>query len=265
MTKKPQNPPIEQAILPVDLGVAKEAEAPLKQSCGHPEPSLDKWRELYALAKEIKSAAPWHFIDEQDLFALVDPKTGEKGYIAVMGGAGEHFAIAIFLGDEGLSSYIDMQEQVLDPWDLYIGQKCLMLSFEDRDYVKPQDRKIYKFLELRFRGRKQYPLFRFHEPGFEPWFIDADQADLLLLALPLVVQVAREVQEDPDYLFNAESSSSIRIFTLEDDDPLVHFGNRALNLFGGSMKWGRISNSSTACFLGSTSNPHSSLSWRSAG
>ncbi len=173
---------------------------------------MQDWAELYALARRIKTMEPWKRISENAIFALVDPITRENGYCVIMGEFGTHLSVAIYLGDEGLRSCIDIQDGYLDDIELYIGQKCLTLSFEDKDLVTPEDRAIYTALGLKFRGRQGYPIFRCYEPGFEPWPLNADQAAFLRLALPKVMQiVSLDAKGDPDYLFPDEDT--MRCFT----------------------------------------------------
>ncbi len=182
------------------------------ESCVNPSvPSPEIWKQLYELAKEIKLLAPWNWISEDELFALVDPGSGERCYCSILGELGRYFAITLYLGDQGLSSFLDIQEQLHDPFELYVNQKCLALSFEDREAISPKERKLFKTLGLTFRGRKQYPSFRFHEPGFEPCVLDAEQAGLLLLLLPRIIAVALEAKEHSDFFLNEEGN--IRCYT----------------------------------------------------
>lgn len=204
MSKKES--PRKQAHLPLadTPASATKAEASL-------QPSLDTWRELYSYAQQIKDMAPWRWMTEEALFVIVDPKTREKCYCMVMGEVGEHLSVALYLGDAGLHSLIDVQEGLLDPFELYFNQKCLSLSFEDRELVTQRDREIFKALGLKFRGRKQYPLFRFHEPGYEPWYLDGEQEAFLQLALPQIMAVIDAAQKQMDYFLLDDDK--VRCFT----------------------------------------------------
>lgn len=52
---------------------------------------------------------------------------------------------------------------------------------------------------MKFRGRKQYPLFRFHEPGFEPWYLNEGQAAFLQLTLPQIITLLPRAQEQKEF------------------------------------------------------------------
>lgn len=202
-----------QVPLPINNLKNEESEQNVQDS--PQEPSTELWGELYELAAQIKKNAPWKMMEESDIFAVVNPRTNEKTYCSVMGHGGEFFAIAFFLGDEGYRSFVDISEGILDQFDLVISQKCLMLSWEDNADAHKRDKFLYKQLGLKFRGRGQYPLFRFHDPGFEPWFIDYNQAEFLKTALPKVLEVKGALEDDSDFLL--DEKARIPCFTLVND------------------------------------------------
>jgi len=180
----------------------------------HSSPSIDAWRKLYQLADEIKIVAPWKWMDELQIFALqIDPED-ELVYCSIMGNGGEFSGIALYFGAVGLESYNAIQELLQDPFDLYLSQNCLMLTYDDSDLLKEEDKQLFKKLGSKYRGKGAYPLFRFLEPGFEPWFLSDDQAQFLIVALPKLIDVAKTVKYDTEYLFNDEGL--IRLFALDD-------------------------------------------------
>ena len=69
-------------------------------------PTLEQWQRLYAAAAEVKALAPWQWMHEGDLFAVEDPASGRIGFVSIMGAVGEHFAVAVYLGGEGLRGFI---------------------------------------------------------------------------------------------------------------------------------------------------------------
>jgi hypothetical protein len=58
--------------------------------------SAEDCRPLYDLMARVKELAPWHYLEEDDLFGVIDPDTGEPNFVSVMGAAGEHFAVAVY-------------------------------------------------------------------------------------------------------------------------------------------------------------------------
>src|SRR5947209_235334 len=74
-------------------------------------PTLEAWRQLYELAGKLKELAPWEWMDESEIFGVESPEDGEIGFVSVMGARGEHLAIGIYLGAEGLYGFWDFQNE----------------------------------------------------------------------------------------------------------------------------------------------------------
>lgn len=150
---------------------------------------LDVMKNLYASAVEFQKLNPWHFIPEEDIFGIQNPWTSEFAYCTIMGGMAEHFALAVYLNGQGLRSLFSIKEAIVNDVDAYVSQYCLMLSFEDRSFLSKPDLDLIKSLALKFRGKKNYPMFRFHNPGYDPEPLDKDQAKFLLLVLDKAIDV----------------------------------------------------------------------------
>jgi len=166
-------------------------------------PSLEEWRALYQAAGRFYDLRPWTWLHEDQLFGVVNPEDGEVGYCSVMGNLGQHLALAVYLGTEGLGSYFamcDAEEGSYDLIDAYIEQKSLQASFEDRKFLTDQDRQVIRSLGLKFRGRQAWPLFRDLYPGYAPWYLTAAQARFLTLALEQAAEVAARFREHPEEL-----------------------------------------------------------------
>jgi len=165
-------------------------------------PTLKEWKALYQAAIQFKKLAPWNWMFDSDMFGVQNPETDEIGYCCIMGAAGEHFALAVYLGTEGLDGYLRLQsgDYSEDLFEALYFQKCLMVSFENRKLLEEQDLAVIKKLGLQFRGRKSWPLFRDYSPGYYPWFITSDQARYLTLVLQQAVDIAQRFEDDPERL-----------------------------------------------------------------
>jgi hypothetical protein len=86
---------------------------------------------------------------DSDLFGVQNPVTGEIGYCCVMGGAGEHFSLTVFLDSEGLDGYLKIQsgEFYSSLEDMLNLQKCLTASFEDKKFLQKEDFQVIKKVE----------------------------------------------------------------------------------------------------------------------
>jgi hypothetical protein len=164
-------------------------------------PTISDWQALYQAALEFKEIEAWTWMYDSDVFGVQDPASGEIGYCCIMGNLGEMFALALYLGSEGLESYMRVaSEPPLDPFEVFeeiMLQKCLMASFGSRDTLKKEDRQVIKRLGLKFRGRTAWPLFRSYRPAYHPWHLTADEARFLTLALQQAREVCLRFKEDP--------------------------------------------------------------------
>jgi hypothetical protein len=144
------------------------------------QPTLNEWRRLYEAWDRLKELAPWEWMDETNMFGVQDPETGQLGFVSVMGALGEHYAIALYRGEEGLAGFLAMVQAGpdLSP-EVVLNVPQLQASFEDRDMLHQRDRALLKQLGLKYRGRQAWPMFRSYRPGFVPWFLEADEVRFL--------------------------------------------------------------------------------------
>ena len=165
-------------------------------------PTEQEWRALYEAAGAFKQLAPWEWMLDSDVFGVRNPETGQIGYCCVMGNLGQHFALGVYLGDEGFRGYLRLQVGEYWPPDtgaLYI-QHCLSASFEDRAMLSKQDRDQIKALGLKYRGRNAWPVFRNYTPGYFPWYLSGAEARFLTLALHQTCGVAERFRADEGLL-----------------------------------------------------------------
>jgi len=164
-------------------------------------PTKADWKALYQAAIEFKEIEAWTWMYDSDVFGVQDPISGEIGYCCIMGSLGEMFALALYLGSEGLESYMRVASgPPLDSSETFeelMLQKCLMASFCSREELTKEDRQVIKRLGLKFRGRNAWPLFRSYRPAYHPWHLTADEARFLTLALQQAREVCLRFREDP--------------------------------------------------------------------
>ncbi len=182
------------------------------------QPTLDEWRRLYEAAAKLKEEAPWEWMFEDEIFGVRNPETGQIGYVSIMGANGEHLALAVYLGSKGLDGFwrLSRGEGMEDPGFL-LEVPQLQISFEDREMVDKEDRAVMKALDLRFRGRQAWPLFRSYRPGCAPWFLTAEEARFLARVTEQALDVIARLGEDPDLLEPPE----------DDDEYLVRVQTEA--------------------------------------
>ncbi len=145
---------------------------------------IKKWKKLYQLAIKIEKLAPWDWMVDTDLFAIMDPKTKKIAYCSVMGNNGEFYGVGIYPGAEGFRSFdLVARGKVTDKGEMMHVQKCLMLSYDKRDHVSKKEMEIIKETGVRFDNRNFWPQFSDYSPGYYPWYISSEDIDFLLTIL----------------------------------------------------------------------------------
>jgi hypothetical protein len=163
---------------------------------------LEGWKSLYGAARDFMEIRPWTWMLDSDLFGVQNPQNGELGYCCIMGNLEEFFALGVYLGSDGLASYMRMQSndiEMYDP-DLVHSQNCLMASFEDRDSLDKEDLQTIKRIGLKFRGRKAWPQFRSYLPGYVPWSLTKEEAQFLTAAIRQALDIASRFKTDSNLL-----------------------------------------------------------------
>jgi len=175
-------------------------------------PTNEQWRRLYEAAVSVKELAPWEWMTETDVFGVQDPETEEIGFVNVMGMLGEHFGVSLYPNRRALYDFWALEETgpEINP-DALLEIPQLQVSFEDRDELDARDRKVIKELGFKFRGRKEWPMFRSYRPGFFPWFFEAEEARSLAEALNQLLEVAPRFREDRSLLAPDDGSYLVRV------------------------------------------------------
>lgn len=185
-----------------------------------PAPTPEQWTELYAAAGMFKEYAPWEWMEDADLFGIVDPHTGETGYCCVIGALGELLGLLVYIGSDGLAFFEGLQSGRINPddEDIHAMQRCLSISFEDRAMLEKKDLAVIKSLGLKFRGRQAWPCFRSHSPGFLPWFLTGPEADFLSLALRRAIGIAERFKDNPSLLDAPEEGLYLTAYQNKEDN-----------------------------------------------
>lgn len=166
---------------------------------------LDEWRPLYAAMDNIRKIAPWQWLDETVVFGVENPEDGELGFVSVMGMLGEHLAIAVYLGAEGLYRFWTMQETQPDnPAEYLLHTPQLQASFEGRTDLHKKERDIIKQLGLKYRGKQAWPLFQSYRPGYAPWFLNGREVRFMRHVLEQTAEFSLRVKENDEIIMPAD-------------------------------------------------------------
>jgi hypothetical protein len=194
-------------------------------------PKSEEWRGLYEAAVRVKGLAPWEWMTEADVFGVQNPETDELGFVSVMGMLGEHLAMSLYLGPEGLYEFwaFEGMGHLLDPEGL-LELPQLQASFEDRGELHDKDRKVIKELGLKFRGRNAWPMFRSYGPGLYPWFVEAPEARFLTYALDQLTDVAPRFRETPSLLEPPGGESRLLVRVPREEDGALVWEDRVMDV-----------------------------------
>lgn len=145
------------------------------------------------LAELLYELAPWRWMDETMLIAVADPATGRRDHISIMGQAGNHRSLALYLGPEARRRFNLLQE-VQDLSDeeyasLILNTRQLQCSFSERSDLYPRELAAIKRAGRSYRG-DNWPSFRSFHPGHCPRPVDDDELSLLLNAIRQVLDVS---------------------------------------------------------------------------
>jgi len=193
-----------------------------------PQPSLQEWHMLYRAAIDFWQIQPWNWVNDTDLFGVKNPENDEVGYCCVVGTLGEFLGLLVYLGTEGLESYLRIQESESPEEDVLSAGKCLVASFEDRKSLAKQDHEVIKRLGLKFRGAKSWPLFRSYEPGYYPWYLSQPQVRFLTLALRQAAEVSLRMKLHGNLLMNSEKVQYL-VRVAEKSGPDLHWKDEWLS------------------------------------
>ncbi|MCB0065423.1 MAG: hypothetical protein KDE19_25030 [Caldilineaceae bacterium] len=163
--------------------------------------TAEECRPLFALMDQVKELAPWEWMTETEIFGVQAADAAEPDYVSVMGMAGEHYAVALYLGNRALTQFMQMEtsQPFANPLDLLLIPQ-LQASFEDRNTLTDKDRTMLKTLGLKYRGRNAWPQLRAQQPACLPWYIETTDVPRIANALEQLLVVAPRVKSDPALL-----------------------------------------------------------------
>ena len=182
------------------------------------DPTPEQWLELHEAFRDYCESAPWEYMDDGDVIAVLHPPGGYKGYCVVLGGGGIEYGLAVYLDELGLASYLSAITGEVDDDDPegLATMNALAAMRADRNELSQRDRDTIRSLGLRYRGRGRWPYFRSTLAGYAPWYLDGDEAAFLALALRQVNDVATRFKAGMLKLYSPENDQLILTRSLED-------------------------------------------------
>jgi hypothetical protein len=166
-----------------------------------PEVPPAVWRELLDAASAFRAAQPWTWLDDMDVFALVD-EGGRSFFPSVLGAAGQVFGLALYRGEPGLRFLFEGVIACDDvPRDAAFLQDAILLDWGAKKALAPEDLAVLAALGHAPRAceHRAWPCFRSHAPGWFPWFLDAAEARALTRGARALLACAELARVDEDF------------------------------------------------------------------
>lgn len=170
----------------------------------------------YDLADQLFQLAPWEWMDETSLIALDDPQTGRRDHISIMGMAGDHLALAVYLGPEARHRFNLVQESPdsehsptdEDTYSLILDTPHLQCSFSERGDLFRSELALIKKAGRKYRG-ENWPTFRTFRPGHCSSPANDDEIRILMTAIEQILTVAPELGRDTGTFRSNEKNREI--------------------------------------------------------
>ncbi len=158
------------------------------------EVEQDVWKTLFDQALAYRDLAPWTWMDDDQIFAVVTPD-GESLYCTVIGALGQEYGLVIYIGEEGYACLQDILSGTLHPKDAVFKERALLVSFAPRNDLERDDKAMLRKYHIPVSGKQLLPMFRSFAPGYYPWFLSEQEAAWAAMALEQAVVVAERLRD----------------------------------------------------------------------
>ena len=178
------------------------------------------WQALYNAVDQFQALKPWTWLLEGMIFGVKSPYSNNVGYCSIMGFAGEHFALAVYLNRNGLATFLEMHTVSINSSNEQLDfnylrelamfeQNCFMVAFETKKYITENDEATMQQLDRKYKPRTRRPQIRYHEPSYLPWYITDNQVEELTAFIEQAIVVAKMTQKDPTLLMQTAERQAI--------------------------------------------------------
>lgn len=161
---------------------------------GENPPAFAAMKSLYQQAEQLFLVRPWDLLDEDQLILVRHPDKEDFCYCSVMGAMGEVFSMHAYIGAEGYRMFRKISDEMeTDPAEFLATQNCVYVEFVPREELDTPDRKLLAALDHPSGKGMAAPIFRTIRAGYHPWYVTAEEANLLAVCLQAVIAVCSEI------------------------------------------------------------------------
>lgn len=157
--------------------------------------------DLIAIALQFRIQKLWEDLDDSMIYGVRLPD-GETGYCCVMGNGGEHYALGLYKGVSGFSTYMNSVNRVpgADPFEMFLTYDCMNCDYEnasDSNLTSAQKkliRTVANERHIKMCRPNGYPEFIRYDRGFIRTELNEDEMSDLGIALKAGIEVASRVK-----------------------------------------------------------------------
>lgn len=163
-------------------------------------PASDQWQSLYHTAAKMRDIVPRDMIDAL-AFTVIERAGNDEPLYANFYATGpelDRFGLNIYVGLNGLHKYF----RILQAGDenteqaLVANQTSLNCYFGDMSELSAGDISAMQEASYTPDSDDSAICFRSYRPGYVPWYVEKDEADLLLLAMEQLIPALEEMAEN---------------------------------------------------------------------
>lgn len=190
---------------------------------------------MYKAAERVRDLQAWEWMEEDDIFAVVNPENPEEiAFCSLMGSLGTFTALAIYKGWEGYESYLNLRNSggiENKTYMINVGfmQSCWMVEFADASEIQKSSKDQLKELGIKYRGKGQWVDISDRKPGLLPWFIQEKDVPFITLCINQFFEIALRAEEDSSFLHQPNPNFNAVVEEDENEDELM--GDEELLIF----------------------------------
>ncbi|MDE7350495.1 MAG: hypothetical protein K2N25_05460 [Muribaculaceae bacterium] len=157
--------------------------------------------ELIAVALQFRIQKLWEELDDSMTFGVRLPD-GETGYCCVMGNGGQHYALGLYKGVSGFSTYINSVNRApgTDSFEMFMTYDCMNCDYENASESnltsaqKKQIRTVANECHIKMCRPNGYPEFIRYDRGVIRTELNDEEMSDLGIALKAGIEVASRVK-----------------------------------------------------------------------
>ena len=190
-------------------------------------PEKEQWQKLFPLAQKILKAKPWQKYPEELVFCFHLEDREDPLYLTVHGFEEETLGVSVYGCDEEIGKYLTILNQGDDIsfQTIIANQSSSTVIFAEKEYLSPADETAMNEGDYIPEGEHSHILFRRNTPGFAPWFIAKNDADLLILGLSAFLEIMDMIHETPtdplSAMVDIDLTGSSPQISVKEIDPLL--------------------------------------------